>query len=41
MFENRVIVGPKSDDITAECRGLHNEELHDLYCSPNFIRLIK
>jgi hypothetical protein len=22
-------------------RKLHNEELHDLYCSPNIIRIIK
>jgi hypothetical protein len=45
MFENRVlrmIFGPKSDDTTAECKGLHNEELRDLYCSPNIIvRVIK
>jgi len=44
MFENRVlrmIFGPKSDDTTAECRGLHVEELHDLYSSPNIIRVIK
>jgi predicted transcriptional regulator of viral defense system len=24
-----------------ECRGRHNEELYDLYCSPNIIRVIK
>jgi hypothetical protein len=44
MFENRVlrmILGPKSEDTTAECRGLHNEELHDLHSSPNVIRVIK
>jgi hypothetical protein len=44
VFENRVlrrIFGPKRDDVTGEWRKLHNEELHDLYCSPNIIRIIK
>ena len=44
MFENRVLrmmFGPKSDETTAGCRGLHNEEFHDLYSSPNVIRVIK
>jgi len=44
MLENRVlriIFGPKSEDTTAGCRELHNEELHDLYSSPNVIRVIK
>jgi hypothetical protein len=34
VFENRVlrrIFGPKRDDATGEWRGLHNEELMDLY----------
>jgi hypothetical protein len=44
VFENRVlrrIFGPKRDEVTGEWRKLHNEELHDLYCSPSIIRIIK
>jgi hypothetical protein len=44
VFENRVlgrIVGPKRDEVTGEWRRLHNEELNDLYSSPNIIRVIK
>ena len=43
MFENRVlrIFGPKRDEVTEECRKLHNEELNDLYCSPNIVWVIK
>ena len=44
VFENRVlrrIFGPKRDGVTGECRKLHNEELNDLYCSPNIVRVIK
>jgi hypothetical protein len=43
MFENRVqrIIGPKRDEVTGEWRKLHNEELNDLYSSPNIVRVIK
>jgi len=35
------IFWPKRDEVTGEWRKLHNEELNDLYCSPNIVRLIK
>jgi hypothetical protein len=44
MFENRVlrrIFGPKRDEVTGELRKLHNEELHNLYSSPDIIRQVK
>jgi hypothetical protein len=44
VFENRVlrrIFRPKRDEVTKEWRKLRNEELRDLYSSPNIIRLIK
>jgi hypothetical protein len=34
-------LGPKRDEATGEWRRLHNEELNDLYSSPNIIRVIK
>jgi len=37
----RRIFGPKRDEVTGEWRQLHNEELNDLYCSPNNVRVIK
>jgi len=37
----RRIFGPKRDEVTGEWRKLHNEELNDLYCSPNIARVIK
>jgi hypothetical protein len=43
VFENRVlrrIFGPKRDKVTGEWSKLHNEELHDLYSSPNLVRVI-
>jgi hypothetical protein len=44
VFENRVlrrIFGPKRDEATGEWRRPHNEEVNDLYSSPNIIRVIK
>jgi hypothetical protein len=44
VFESwvlRRIFGPKRDEVTGECRKLHNEELHDLYSSPNIVWVIK
>ena len=44
VFENRVfrrIFGPRRDVVTGEWIKLHNEELNDLYCSPNIVRVIK
>ena len=37
----RGIFGPKTNEVTGEWRKLHNEELKDLYCSSNVLRLIK
>jgi hypothetical protein len=44
VFENRVlriIFGPKRDEVMGEWRKLHNEELHNLYPSPDIIRQVK
>jgi hypothetical protein len=44
VFENTVlrrIFGPGRDEVTGERRRLHNEELIDLYSSPNILRVIK
>jgi hypothetical protein len=44
VSENRVlrrIFGPKREKVAEGCRGLHNEELHNLFASPNIIRVIK
>ena len=44
VFENRVlrrIFGPKRGGVTGEWKKLHNEELNDLYSSPNIVRVIK
>jgi hypothetical protein len=37
----RRIFGSKRDEVTGKWRRLHNEELNDLYSSPNIIRVIK
>ena len=37
----RGIFGPKTGEVTGVWRKLHNEELNDLYCSPNTFRVIK
>ena len=44
VFENRVlrrIFGSKRDEVIREWRKLHNEQLNDLYCAPNIIRVKK
>jgi hypothetical protein len=44
VFENRVprrIFGPRRDEVMGDWRKLHNEELHNLYSSPNIIGMIK
>jgi hypothetical protein len=44
VFEDtglRRIFGPKRDEVTGDWRKLHNEEHHNLYSSPEVIRMIK
>jgi len=44
VFENMVlrrIFGPRRNEVTGEWRRLHNEELNDLYFSPNILQVIK
>ena len=44
VFEKMVlrrIFGPRRDEVTGEWRRLHNEELNNLYRSPNIVRVIK
>ena len=44
VFENMVlrrIFGSRRDEVMGEWRRLHKEELNDLYCSPNTVRVIK
>jgi len=44
VFESGVlrrIFGPKNDEVTGEWGKLHNEELNDMYSSPNIFRMIK
>jgi hypothetical protein len=37
----RRVFGPNRDEVTGECRKLHNEELNDLYPLPNIVRVVK
>jgi hypothetical protein len=44
VFENRVlrrIFEHKRDEVTGEWKNLYNEELNDLYCSHNNVRVVK
>jgi hypothetical protein len=44
VSENRVlrrIFGPKEEEVVGDWRRLHNEALHNLYTSPNTVRVIK
>jgi len=44
VFENRVlrkILGPERDEETGEWRRLLTEELSELHCSPNIVRVMK
>jgi hypothetical protein len=44
MFENRMlrrIFGPKTREVTGGRRELHNEEILDVCCSPNAVRVMK
>ena len=37
----RTIFGPRRVEVSGEWRKLHNEELNNMNCSPNFVRMIK
>jgi len=44
LFENMVlrrIFGARRDEVTGQWRRLHNEQLNELYSSPNGVRVIK
>ena len=44
VFQNMVlrrIFGPRRDEVTGEWRRFHNEELYNLYSSPNIVQVIK
>jgi hypothetical protein len=44
VFEKRVLrgtCGPRRDEATGDWRKLHNDELNDLCCSPDFVQVIK
>jgi hypothetical protein len=37
----RTTFRPRRDEVTEEWRKLYNDELNDLYCSPNIVWVIK
>ena len=41
LFISVYFYRPRRNEVTGEWRRLHNEELNDLYCSPNIVRVIK
>jgi hypothetical protein len=44
VFKNRIlrrIFGPNRDEIIEDWRKLHNEQLHNVYCLPDKIRMMK
>jgi hypothetical protein len=44
VFENKVlrrVFRPRRDEVTGEWRRLHNEEINNLYSSPNMVQVIK
>jgi hypothetical protein len=44
LFNNwmpRRIFGSKRDEVSGDWRKLHNDRLHNLYSSPNIIRIIE
>jgi hypothetical protein len=44
LFENRVLrrmLGPNHEEVAGGWRRLYNEELHNLYTSPNNMKVMK
>jgi hypothetical protein len=44
VFKNRVqrkTFGPRREEVTGDWRQLHSEELNDLYCSPDIVRVVE
>jgi hypothetical protein len=44
MFGNGVLrrmFGPKRNEMTRQCKNVHNEDFHDVYSLPSIIRIIK